>query len=102
MTARRVFTMRLKPGALAEYRRLHAQVWPELEQVIRAAGVVEMRIYERDPLLVVVSECSRSDAWDVIWNSEVHSRWDELMHPLLDYGDDGKIDSAEMHEVYAL
>jgi L-rhamnose mutarotase len=98
----RVFTMRLKPGALAEYRRLHENVWPELEAEIRASGVVSMRIFESDPLLVVFSECESESAWDAVWGSEVHERWDKLMQPLIAHGDDGLIAAAEMTQVYSL
>ena len=27
---RRAFTMRLKPGGLAQYKRWHDEIWPEL------------------------------------------------------------------------
>ena len=33
------FTMKLLPGAEAEYRRRHAAVWPEMLDALRAAGV---------------------------------------------------------------
>src|SRR5256885_10085132 len=39
----------LKPGAEAEYEALHASVWPEVLEAIRAAGVTKWRIY-RDGL----------------------------------------------------
>lgn len=101
MTAplQRVFTMRLKPGALVEYRRLHTQVWPELQEEIRTSGIVRMQIFEQDPLLVVSSELSRPDAWDRLWGAEIHRRWGDLMAPLLEFDGD-LIASGEMREIY--
>lgn len=92
--------MRLRPGALAEYRRRHADVWPELEREMAASGIRGFAIFEAEPDLVVVSEVTDEDAWPRLWNSEVHRRWGELMEPLLEFGQDGLIDSSEMREVY--
>jgi L-rhamnose mutarotase len=94
------FIMRLRPGALAEYRRLHAAVWPELEAAIGEAGIDRFDIYEADPVLVVQSEVRDADAWQRLWESDVHRRWGELMEPLLEFGSDGMIDSAELRPVY--
>ena len=35
---RRAFTLRLKPGALAEYKEKHDNIWPELVAEIESAG----------------------------------------------------------------
>jgi L-rhamnose mutarotase len=35
----------LKPGAVAEYNRLHAAVWPEVLQVIRDANIRNYSIF---------------------------------------------------------
>jgi sugar (pentulose or hexulose) kinase len=42
------FTARLLPGASAEYRRRHADVWPELLDEMRAAGCRDYSIYLKD------------------------------------------------------
>ena len=46
---RRAFTMRLKPGGLAEYRRHHDQIWPELVAEIERQGIGQITIFEADP-----------------------------------------------------
>jgi len=33
------FRMKLKPGTAQEYRRRHEQIWPELAQLLRDAGI---------------------------------------------------------------
>ena len=48
---RKAFTMRLKPGALAEYKRNHDNIWPELVAQIEREGIASMTIFERDPVL---------------------------------------------------
>ena len=39
------FTMRLHPGQENEYCRRHATIWPELEGLLREAGVTSYTIY---------------------------------------------------------
>lgn len=41
---RRAFTMRLKPNSLAEYKRYHDEVWPELVAEIERQGVAQITI----------------------------------------------------------
>jgi L-rhamnose mutarotase len=43
--------IRLRPEARAEYLRLHAAVWPEVEAMISAANIRNYSIYLLDDLL---------------------------------------------------
>jgi hypothetical protein len=53
---RHAFTMKLRPGAFAEYKRLHDNLWPELFAEIERSGVATMTIFESDPDLFLFSE----------------------------------------------
>lgn len=39
------FRMRLKPGAEAEYKRRHDEIWPELSALLTDAGVSDYSIF---------------------------------------------------------
>jgi L-rhamnose mutarotase len=39
------FTMRLLPGQAAEYERRHDAIWPELVDLLRAAGIRDYSIF---------------------------------------------------------
>jgi len=39
----------LKPGAVAEYNRLHAAVWPDVLQVIHDANIRNYSIFLKEP-----------------------------------------------------
>jgi L-rhamnose mutarotase len=39
------FTMRLLPGAAAEYQRRHDAIWPELVELLQRAGIRDYSIY---------------------------------------------------------
>lgn len=99
---RRAFTMRLKPGGLAEYRRNHDEIWSELVTEIERQGIAQITIFENDPVLFLYSEIDDEQAWDRLWHSEVHDRWSEVMNPLMEYGDDGIVDSSELRPVFHL
>ena len=47
MTRRYCFTLDLKddPGLIAEYKRHHQAIWPEITRSIRDAGIEDMEIY---------------------------------------------------------
>jgi L-rhamnose mutarotase len=99
---RRAFTMRLKPGGLAEYRRNHDAIWPELVEEIERQGIAQITIFENDPVLFLYSEIKDEAAWDRLWASETHDRWAEVMNPLMEFRADGVVDSTEVREVFHL
>lgn len=98
---RRAFTMRLKPGAMAEYRKHHDAIWPELVQEIEKSGIASFTTFERDPDLFLYSEIYDEDAWDKLWNSEIHRKWGEVMEPLMAFKD-GIVDFGVLNEIFHL
>lgn len=42
---RHAFRMVLNPGCAAEYKRRHDEIWPELVDLLRAAGVSDYSIW---------------------------------------------------------
>lgn len=99
---RRAFTMRLKPGGLAEYKKHHDEIWPELVAEIEKSGIAQITIFEADPVLFLYSEIYDEQAWDKLWHSTIHDKWSELMNPLMQFRDDGIVDSRTVNEVFHL
>lgn len=99
---RRTFMMRLKPGALEEYKKRHDEIWPELVEEIRACGIRSMTTVVDGSTLVLFSEIETEDAWDKLWHSDIHMRWGEVMNPLMAFRDDGIVDSKDLVEVFHL
>lgn len=79
---REAFIVRLKPGCLAEWRRRHEVIWPELVEQERLCGVVQMTIFEADPFLFVYSEVLEPSSWDKLIQTDAHKRWVEYMADL--------------------
>ena len=99
---RRAFTLRLKPGALAQYKENHDKIWPELVEEIERAGIGTMTAFEADPVIFYYSEIADEAAWDRLWATEIHDRWSELMKPLIDFNEEGIVDAGDLREIFHL
>ena len=53
--------IRLRPEKREEYLRLHAAVWPEVEQTLRAVGIRNYTIFLHDDLLFSYYEYTGAD-----------------------------------------
>ena len=79
------FLIQVRQEKLEEYKRIHAEVWPDLLDELRAAGMRNYSLWLRpDGLEFGYLEC---DDWDAACRyldaSEVHSRWQEAMQEFL-------------------
>jgi L-rhamnose mutarotase len=100
---RYAFTMKLKPGAYAEYKDLHDRIWPELAEEIERCGVVSMSIFEAGPeLLFLYSEVRDAETWDRLRASEVHQRWGRALRHLFVLNAAGEPDLGELNEMFTL
>lgn len=99
---RRAFTLRLAPGALAEYRARHDAIWPELVAEIERAGIARMTAFEADPVIFYYSEIEDEAAWERLWATDVHGRWAEGFRTLIGIAADGTPDSGELREIFNL
>jgi L-rhamnose mutarotase len=99
---RRAFRMKLKPGGLAEYKRRHEEIWPEMLAEIERAGITQITIFESDPDLVLYSETTGAEAWDTLWATEVHGRWGEVMDAYMEVDSTGAPVVEELREVWNL
>ena len=99
---RRAFTLRLKPGALAEYKEKHDNIWPELVEEIERQGIARMTAFEADPVIFYYSEIADEEAWNRLWATEVHDRWGEMFKELIDFGEDGIVDAGDLKEIFHL
>jgi L-rhamnose mutarotase len=79
------FAMTLNPGAAAAYKQRHDEIWPELAQALRDAGVIEYRIY-LDPQthrLFAAMTRRRDHGLEALSDSAVMRRWWAMMADLM-------------------
>lgn len=97
---RRAFTMRLKPGSLAKYKKFHDNIWPELVREIESSGIAQITTFENNLHLFLYSEIHDQTAWDKLWSSKIHDEWAKFMEPLMLFRDDGKVDASPLEEIF--
>lgn len=79
------FLMGLRPGAEAEYRRRHVDVWPELLAELRDAGARNYSIFLRGTELFGYLEVDDFERFRAhMANSSVNERWQADMAGLID------------------
>jgi L-rhamnose mutarotase len=87
MTAQRVcFLMRARADTLEEYKRRHAEVWPEMLAALSAAGWRNYSLFARgDGMIVGYAEVDGFDAaLAAMQETEVNARWQAEMAPLFE------------------
>lgn len=66
MTRRYCFTLDLKndPALIAEYRRYHENIWPEITASIRDSGIEDMQIYLRGARMFMIMDVNDRFSFD--------------------------------------
>jgi L-rhamnose mutarotase len=68
------FRMRLKPGMTAEYKRRHDEIWPELVDLLKQAGVSDYSIH---------FDSETNQLFGVLWRRDDHTMDDLPKHPVM-------------------
>ncbi len=97
------YIARVKTEGIEEYKKYHADVWPDMREALKRAGFRQFTIFMR-PNGVTFAYCeveeSLSKAFENVEKEEVAGRWGEVMAPLLgDIEGEGLI---ELEEVFNL
>lgn len=98
------FRMHLKPGCEAEYARRHAQLWPEMKQLLKEAGVGEYRIFldrETGNLFAIQTVTGDQGSQD-LGKNPICQKWWDFMKDLMDTNPDHSPVSVPLEEVFYL
>ena len=76
---------RILPGKLAEYKKRHDEIWPELVEVLKAAGIRNYSIWNVGDEVFGYYECEMGAAYAARTQAEspVVKRWDEYMKDVM-------------------
>jgi L-rhamnose mutarotase len=101
---RHAFKMKLKPGAMAEYKKRHDEIWPELQKELRAAGISDYSIFldEETLTLFAVQKLSSSNSVSDLPKSPVMQKWWNYMAPLMDVHPDNSPITKPLPEIFHL
>ena len=77
---------RIKPGCEAEYKRRHDEIWPEMVEVLKNAGICKYTVFLTGEELFGYYECEKGVPYaeKVQAESPVVSRWNEYMKDILE------------------
>ena len=99
---RLAYSLRLEPGALPSYRGQHDEIWPELVEEMGRCGIARLTAFEADPMVYYYADLLRQDAFDRLFESEIHDRWAETFKGLIAFDTTGQVDVKFMKEIFHL
>jgi L-rhamnose mutarotase len=101
---RNAFKMQLKPGVVAEYKKRHDEIWPELSRELRAAGISDYSIFldEETLTLFAVQKLADKNSAAALPNSPIVRKWWDYMAPLMDTHADNSPVAKPLKEVFHL
>jgi L-rhamnose mutarotase len=85
MNRRYCLTLDLKnaPKLIAEYKRYHEKIWPEITQSIKDSGIEDMEIYLLGTRMFMVMEVNEKFSFEAKTKADREnpkvSEWEELM-----------------------
>jgi L-rhamnose mutarotase len=98
------FKMRLRKGCASEYERRHAEIWPELVDTLRTAGIRDYSIFldeETDTLFAVLWRSS-DHKMDQLSVNPTMRRWWDYMADLMEVNADGSPVTVPLRQVFHL
>jgi len=99
---RAAFTMKLKPGFQAEYRRRHDEIWPELVKELETAGVSDYSIFLEESTLTLFAFQKLKDhnTSALLPSSPIVKKWWKYMADIMETNPDSSPVQTPLTEVF--
>lgn len=94
--------MKLRPGCEAEYKKRHDEIWPELSQALKDAGVSDYSIF-LDPetlTLFAVQKLADDHRAGELPDLPIVRKWWDSMAPLMEVHEDNSPVCLPLFEVF--
>lgn len=98
------FKMFLKPGCEAEYEKRHHEIWPELKQLLKDAGVYDYSIFwdkETNILFAVQKNTGEGGSQD-LGSTEIVKKWWAYMADIMETNPDNSPVSIPLKDVFRM
>jgi L-rhamnose mutarotase len=98
-----VFKMKLKHGFETEYRRRHAEIWPELISVLKESGITQYEIFfdqETDTLIAVQYKDENANL--NLPDNELMRKWWHYMSDLMETNPDESPVVVRLEKVFSM
>jgi len=98
------FKMKLFKGCEEEYKRRHDVLWPELETLLKQAGIKDYSIFLDDETNVLFGYLTIADAseLDSLPHHPVMQKWWTYMKDIMETNDDHSPVNTSLKEVFYL
>ena len=98
----KAFKMRLEYGMGPEFERRHAEVWPEVEQVIHEYGGSNWSLFldERQGVLFGVITVEDEARWATIRDNVLLKKWFEHIAPTMKMTRENRPDAVPLRMVF--
>lgn len=98
------FEMKLMKGYEIEYQKRHAEIWPELVNLLKASGISEYQIYLNEESLSLFGVLKISDAikLDELPQHPVMKKWWAYMKDIMETNSDHSPVSIPLKNVFIL
>ncbi|MEI6753736.1 MAG: L-rhamnose mutarotase [Paludibacter sp.] len=99
---RLAFKMYLKPGFEAEYEKRHAEIWPELQQLLKDSGVSDYSIFwdKETNLLFAVQKIDGDGGSQDLGSTEIVQKWWAYMADIMETNPDYSPISIPLPEIF--
>ena len=101
-TKRFGFKMKMLPGFKEEYKKRHAEIWPELVRLLKAEGIGNYSIFldeETNFLFAYQEQSGRSSSQDLS-GTEVVKKWWKYMADIMETNPDDSPVSIPLEQVF--
>jgi L-rhamnose mutarotase len=99
---RQAFTMKLKPGFAAEYKKRHDELWPDMAKALHEAGVSDFSIFldEQTMTLFAIRKVADMQKLAAAAKLPIVRKWWDYMAPLMEVHPDHAPKEWPLKEVF--
>ena len=99
---RNAFTMKLKKGFETEYKKRHDEIWPELSEELKKAGISDYSIFldEDTGILFAVQKLSQDSTAGELPQKAIVKKWWDFMGDIMDVNPDNSPVCIPLKEVF--
>ena len=101
---RKAFKMYLKEGFKEEYRRRHDELWPEVRELLKNAGISDYSIFldEETHALFAVQTVNQETGSQALGHEPIIQKWWDYMADIMEVNPDNSPVSVPLEEVFYL
>jgi L-rhamnose mutarotase len=96
------FKMKLKPGFESEYKKRHDEIWPELSQLLKDAGISDYSIFldKETNILFAVQKLTEDNKNDELPKTEIMKKWWDYMADIMEVNPDNSPLAIDLEQVF--